>query len=50
MHKNQETNHNINVKVKFKTYFLLIISVIYNIGYILLIVILLGHGDIIQDW
>ena len=35
IHKNQETNHNINVKVKFKTYFQLkFIFIMYPHGYI----------------
>ena len=36
MHKNQKTNHNINVKVKFKTYFQLkFIFIMYPQGYII---------------
>ena len=35
IHKNKETNHNINAKVKFKTYFQLgFISTMYPHGYI----------------
>ena len=44
IHKNQETNHNINVKVKFKIHFQLKLYLQFT-----LMVILLGHGDLIQN-
>ena len=45
IHKNQETNHNINVKVKFKIHFQLKLYLQFT-----LMVILLDHGDIMQNW